>query len=293
VIAPALEVEYCCRRCEQITRSEAANFSYGIRLLNRDKRYAMSAVYAFARRIDDIGDGDLPQDAQLSGLAAERAMLETLDDDGRAAPGDPVPVALSWARRRYDLPLDALGLLVEGVELDVLGSSFQTFDQLVGYCRCVAGAVGRLCVAIFADGRVDARMDTLADDLGVAMQLANVLRDIREDLGLGRVYLPAEDLQRFGCEDLADADEARAVQLIRFEAARAAEWFDRGLQLTEYLDARSASCVLAMTGIYRSILQRIVADPGQVLRERISLAPWEKAWVAARSLAGAGAGAVL
>jgi phytoene synthase len=119
----------------------------------------------------------------------------------------------------------------------------------------------------------------LADDLGVAMQLTNILRDVREDRERGRSYLPAEDLRRFGCGELPDAE------LIRFEAARAVEWFDRGLELTSKLDARSASCVLAMTGIYRCILERIARDPAEVLRRRISLPPWEKAWVAARSLA--------
>ena len=287
---PALEVEYCCRRCERITRAEAANFYYGIRLMGRDKRWAMSAVYAFARRVDDIGDdGELAPAAQLRALAAERAMLDTLDGDGPTPVGDPVQVALAWARERYALPGDALAFLVDGVELDARGVRYETFDDLVGYCRRVAGAVGRLCVAIFADGVVTPEADALADDLGIAMQLTNILRDVREDRELGRVYLPAEDLRRFHCPEIgtAAADPAACAELIRFEAARAVQWFDRGLALTAHLDGRSASCVLAMTGIYRTILDRIVADPGQVLRTRVSLAPWEKAWVAARSLAGA------
>jgi phytoene synthase len=192
---------------------------------------------------------------------------------------DPVAVALADACRRFDLPLDALELLIEGVEHDVLGTRYETFDELVGYCRRVAGTVGRLCLAIFAEGANTNGGAALADDLGVAMQLTNILRDVREDRERGRVYLPAEDLRRFGCAELPDA------AMIRYEATRAAEWFDRGLQLTERLDARSASCVLAMTGIYRSILERIERDPDEVLRRRISLPAWEKAWVAARSLA--------
>ncbi len=287
--APALEVEYCCRRCEQITRAEAANFYYGIRLLPRDKRWAMSAVYAFARRVDDIGDdGSLTSEQQLEALAAERAMLASLQSPARTRPapvGDPVRVALDWACGVYHLPVEALEFLVEGVELDARGVRYETFDELVGYCRRVAGAVGRLCVAIFADGDVTPEVDGLADDLGIAMQLTNILRDVREDREMGRVYLPAEDLARFGCPDLGSADGAACAELIRFEADRAARWFDRGLQLTAHLDARSASCVLAMTGIYRTILQRIIADPGRVLDARVSLATWEKAWVAARSLA--------
>jgi phytoene synthase len=276
-----LEVEQAYRRCEQITRHEAANFYYGIRLLPRPKRQAMSAVYAFARRVDDIGDGEaLDRDAQLSALAAERAMLGALAADGSALNGDPVALGLADARRRYELPLDALELLIEGVELDVLGTRYETFEELVGYCRRVAGSVGRLCLAIFAEGSETNGAAGLADDLGVAMQLTNILRDVREDRERGRTYLPAEDLRRFDCED-----ELPDAALIRYEAARAVEWFDRGLELTSKLDARSASCVLAMTGIYRCILERIARDPAEVLRRRISLPAWEKAWVAARSLA--------
>ena len=290
--APAIEVEYCCRRCEQITRAQAANFYYGIRLLPRDKRWAMSAVYAFARRVDDIGDdGTLTPEAQLQALAAERAMLASLRENRPAPAGDPVRIALDWACRLYRLPVEALEFLIEGVELDVRGGAssvtYETFDELVEYCRRVAGAIGRLCVAIFADGQVSDEVDGLADDLGIAMQLTNIIRDIREDREMGRVYLPAEDLRQFGCPDPLAATDA-CTQLISFEAGRAAQWFDRGLGLTDHLDQRSAACVLAMTGIYRELLTRIADNPVQVLRHRVSLAPWEKAWVAARSLAIAG-----
>jgi phytoene synthase len=289
VTVPAVELEYACRRCEQITRQAAANFYYGIRLLPRSKRYAMSAVYAFARRVDDIGDGDLPREAQLEALLRERRMLTLLHEGDPAITGDVVLIALADAQRRFELPLDALDLLIEGVEFDVLGTQYETFDDLVGYCRRVAGSIGRLCMAIFTDGAAHANGSmALADDLGVAMQLTNILRDIREDSELGRTYLPAEDLRRFGCEELGSAGPDQAAALIRFEAARAEEWFDRGLQLTSSLDSRSASCLMAMTGIYRSILDRIIQEPAQVMRGRISLPPWEKAWVAARSLAAAG-----
>lgn len=285
----ALEVEHAYRECEQITRREAANFYYGIRLLPKLKRQAMCAVYAFARRVDDIGDADREprdQESQLEALAAERTMLAALAD-GVPTTSDSVSVALHDARTHYDLPIDALELLVDGVEQDVRGTEYETFDELVGYCRCVAGAVGRLCVAIFNDGAGNGVAE-LADDLGVAMQLTNILRDVVEDSQLGRTYLPAEDLRRFGWVDLDSVSEHDAVELIRFEAARAGEWFDRGLRLTDSLDRRSASCVQAMTGIYQRILERIVQDPTRVLRGRISLSPWEKTWVAARSLAGAG-----
>jgi phytoene synthase len=289
--APAIEIERCCGRCEEITRGEAANFYYGIRLLPRDKRAAMCAVYAFARRVDDIGDdGSLNAEQQLGALAAERAMLRGFGAPGPTPVGDPVRIALEWAAGRYALPLDALEFLVEGVEFDVRGERYETFGDLVAYCRRVAGAVGRLCVAIFTDGHVTDEIDALADDLGIAMQLTNIIRDVREDREMGRVYLPSEDLARFGCRlehgvVLGGSASGPCAELIRFEAARAAEWFDRGLKLIDHLDGRSAACVRAMTGIYREILSRIVADPGQVMRTRVSLTPWEKAWVAVRSLA--------
>ena len=187
--------------------------------------------------------------------------------------------------------LEALELLIDGVELDVLGSRYETFDELVRYCRAVAGSIGRLCLAIFTEGQANGAA-SLADELGVAMQLTNILRDIREDHLRGRVYLPAEDLRRFGLDaELGEMPEDRLAALIAFEAERARQWFDSGLRLLDQLDARSAACVLAMTGIYRSILERIERDPTQVLRERVSLGPWEKTWVAARSLMGARTGA--
>ncbi len=278
ITMPALEVEHAYRACEDITRAAAANFYYGIRLLPREKRHAMSAVYAFARRVDDIGDEDGDASAKLAALDAERASLVTVVDG--ASPGDPVAVALADAHRRFDIPLEALHLLIDGVELDVRDTRYDTFDDLVVYCRDVAGSIGRLCLAIFTGGDANGHAQ-LADDLGVAMQLTNILRDVREDYARGRVYLPAEDLRRFECTSPDVTPE-----LVRFEAQRASEWFDRGLLLVDVLDSRSASCVLAMTGIYRRILERITREPAEILQRRISLPPWEKAWVAAQSLAG-------
>jgi phytoene synthase len=292
VSAAAVEIAYAHRECERITRREAANFYYGIRLLPRFKREAMCAVYAFARRIDDIGDDErgLDREAKLLALVHERSLLAALED-GVHDPDDPVITALGHAQSHYDIPQDAFEVLIDGVELDVLDARYETFDELVRYCRCVAGSVGRMCAAIFTDGAAS-DIYALADDLGVAMQLTNILRDIVEDRENGRVYLPTEDLERFGCADLATADPERAAALIRFEAARASEWFERGMLITAKLDRRSAACVKAMTGIYGRILDRIIEDPQAVLRGRISLSAAEKTWVAARSLAGSAADAL-
>jgi phytoene synthase len=275
-----METAVAYRHCENITRARAGNFFYGIRLLPQDKRRAMCAVYAFARNIDDVGDGSLPVPEKLRLLDVARDGLNDLH------PGsdEPVHAALDDACRRFPIAIESLADLIDGVEMDVLGTSYETFDDLVVYCRRVAGSIGRVCLSIFSSSDVT-RAPGLADDLGVAMQLTNILRDVQEDFARGRVYLPAEDVQRFGCNgDFMTAEPAALAALIRLEAARDREWFDRGLELVDLLDARSGSCVLAMTGIYRRILDRIERDPDAVLRRRVSLPAWEKALVAAHSL---------
>jgi phytoene synthase len=274
-----IDVDPAYRYCERVTRQRAGNFFYGIRLLPPEKRRAMCAVYAFARLVDDIGDGTLPPERKLAELDAVGGQLERLESPN----GSPVAVALADARARFDLPVDALRELVDGVRMDVTPRSYASFDDLVAYCRLVAGSIGRLCVAIFGARDRDAGM-RLADDLGVAMQITNVLRDVREDDARGRLYLPREDIERFGCSGFPAAPPAQAARLITFEAARAKDWVARGLELVPLLDRRSSSCVLAMTGIYRRLLERILEDPAIVLERRVSLPVWEKAWVAARSL---------
>ena len=276
-------------RCEVITREQARNFYYGIRLLPADRRAVLCAVYALARRIDDIGDGDLPIAEKLADLKTLRAALGELPNAT-----DPVLVAVGDAVRRYPIPLDAFDDLVDGVEMDVTGRTYPSFDDLVGYCRCVAGSVGRLCLGVFGS-RPHPDASRYADTLGVALQQTNILRDIREDLLTGRIYLPAEDLDRFGVELALDergvlADpEGRLSALIAFSAARAQSWYDDGLRLVPLLDRRSAASCRAMAGIYRQLLTRIAARPSAVFDRRLSLSGWQKAGVAMRALTGLGA----
>ena len=281
-----ITVDDAYRECERITRTEARNFAWGIRLLPPPKRTALSAVYALARRIDDIGDGTLPIERKVALLAEARAAAAAPDDH----PDDPVLVALTDAAARLPLPLDAFGELVDGCEMDVTGRAYADLDELVGYCRCVAGSIGRLSLGVFAPHLTPgeaARAGELADALGVALQLTNILRDIREDLGNGRVYLPAKDLELFGVrlETLPDGSldpcDGALAELVRFEAARAWGWYDRGLQLLGMLDRRSAACCAAMAGIYRELLERIAADPRQVMLARMSLPASVKLRVAA------------
>jgi phytoene synthase len=306
----AISTAEAYERCEAITRTEAANFYYGIRLLSGERRRAMCAAYAFARRIDDIGDGPLALERKREMLGEASAQLAELERSGSAAaaPSDAVLVALADAHARFSLPPGALGELIDGVGMDLDGVTYESFDELVLYCRRVAGAIGRVCLAIFATrvpghggGPDRAQIEALADDLGVALQLTNILRDVREDALNGRVYLPTEDLRSFAVDCVSGTDMAQSAQalaaaaarqddalvaLVRFEAARAQQWFDRGMRLVPLLDRRSAACVAAMAGIYHRLLGRIEADPPRALRERISLSGGEKVLVALRSLAG-------
>jgi squalene synthase HpnD len=279
--------------CEQVTRTQARNFSYGIRLLPPGKREALSAVYAFARRVDDIGDGTLPVADKLAALAQARACVSALTAAGIAAAGDDmVLVALADAADRYPIPLSAFAELIDGCEADVRGTSYKTFDDLEHYCRCVAGSIGRLSLGVFGS-RDPAAAPQLADALGIALQLTNILRDIREDLGNERVYLPAEDLDRFGAtlrpgqtDGLAGAPEL--AEVIRFEARRALDWYGAGMRPLPLLDRRSAACTGAMAGIYLRLLRQIAAAPEAALAQRQSLSTTSKLMVAVRALAGIG-----
>jgi 15-cis-phytoene synthase len=282
----AVDVRAAYRHCEGVTRTRARNFYYGIRLLPPAKRSALCAVYAFARRVDDIGDGPLEPQDKLDRLATARAELARLDERN-----DPVLVALADVSKNFPLPLKAFGELIEGVEMDVRGTSYPTFDDLAHYCRCVAGSIGRLSLGVFGSSEPHAA-PVLADKLGIAMQLTNILRDLREDADNGRVYLPKEDLVRFRLDgELTAIGSSDRVpdgftRLVGFQVARAQRFFSEGLCLLPMLDRRSAACVSAMSGIYRELLGRIARRPDAVLRERVSLPTWQKARIAARGLLG-------
>jgi 15-cis-phytoene synthase len=287
-----IPVQDAYEACAAITKTEAANFSYGIRLLPPYKRDALSAVYALARRIDDIADGD---EVPATQRAAELDRLrEAIHKAGTGPPpgDDPVLVAVGDAASRLPIPMGAFGELIDGAQMDVTGRRYQTFAELETYCRCVAGAVGRLCLGVFGS-RPDPAAPGYADALGIALQQANILRDLREDLLNGRVYVPAEDLDRFGVRlwivdgRLADPDGSLA-RLIRFSAERARCWFADGQRLIPLLDWRSAASARAMSGIYAALLDRIAAQPSLVYGGRLSLPVRQKAAIAARAMSGLG-----
>jgi 15-cis-phytoene synthase len=296
------------QQCEQITWEQARNFAYGIRLLPPAKRRSLAAVYAFARRIDDIGDGDLPPETKAAQLEEARGQLSLLvaavkaSKDGSQGAGspagfdgtDPVLVALADTGTRFDIPLVAFNELIDGCLADVNQATYKTFDDLLWYCRCVAGSIGRLSLGIYG-ARQPEKQTKLADDLGVALQITNILRDVREDFSNHRIYLPAEDLAKFGIEFApfgepepfpSEAMQARFANLVEFEADRAREWYRSGLRLLATIDRRSAACTGAMAGIYHRLLDRIAANPHAVLEGRMSLPGGEKALVAVEALAG-------
>ena len=236
---------------ERLTRQRARNFAYGIMVLPRPKRRAIAAIYAFARRVDDIADGPLPADER-------KARLEELRGRLAAGPGeDATFVALADARRRFPIPADALEALIDGGIQDSEQDRYADFDQLRVYCSRVAGAVGRACVAVYGTDEPER-----AETLGVALQLINIVRDVPEDWRLGRVYLPQDELARFGVDE-DDIAEARVTPqwraLMAFQADRARAHLDAGLTLLDHLDRRSAACVATFAGLYRATLERIEA----------------------------------
>jgi 15-cis-phytoene synthase len=237
---------------ERLTRRRARNFAYGIMVLPRPKRRAIAAIYAFAREVDDVADGPLR-------AAEKRSRLETL---GAALDGPPngsaTLVALADARARYGIPDQALHDLVEGGLQDLDQDRYATFDELCGYCRLVAGAVGRACLPVYG-GRDEKRAETL----GVALQLINILRDVAEDWRLGRVYLPQDELSSFAVseDDIAAGRCTPSWQaLMAFQAERARVFLADGLELLRELDGRSALCVSTFAGLYRATLDRIEAS---------------------------------
>jgi 15-cis-phytoene synthase len=294
-----VELSEAYAECERITWSQARNFAYGIRLLPPAKRRGLAVIYAFARRIDDIGDGTLPPQEKIAALEQARQAIATLT---AASQDDPVLMALADVERNFPVPTPAFGELIDGCVADVRGTSYQTFDDLLYYCRCVAGSIGRLSLGIFGTSHDADQAAELADSLGVALQLTNILRDIREDHQNGRIYLPAEDLAKFDCDPRcwpggttppdppATAIDQSAspgfTRLVEFEAERARDWYATGWKLLGLLDRRSAACTGAMAGIYRRLLERIAAEPAAVLRGRMSLSGREKATVAVKALTG-------
>ncbi|HEU5423916.1 MAG TPA: squalene/phytoene synthase family protein [Nitrolancea sp.] len=268
--------------CQALTRREAKNFYWGFIALPRPRRVAIYALYSFARQVDDAVD---LEDASGDSLAAHRARLIGCF---AGQVDDPVMHVLAEVIRRYGLPREELEGLIDGVALDLRVTRYVTWEELRRYCELVAATIGRMCVRIF--GYDDPIALEQAVELGVAMQLANALRDVREDYQRGRVYLPQEDLARFGLSDHDLASESAPEgwdDLLHFEAARARQAFAAGLRVREHIPRRAAVCVLTMAGLYLAILDRLEREPELPLRRRLSLDTREKLAVMGRSWARA------
>ncbi|MBV9971731.1 MAG: squalene/phytoene synthase family protein [Candidatus Eremiobacteraeota bacterium] len=264
------------RYCERMARREAKNFYWGFVSLPRDQRVAIYALYDLARQIDDEADaaGSDPQDLPRR-LNHYRTRVI---DAARGQYCDPITHVLSQAIQRYRIPESELLMLIDGVAMDAACIRYATWEELQRYCTLVASVVGRMCVRIF--GYDDRAALQYADELGLALQLTNILRDVREDAALGRIYLPGEDLKRFG---VSEAEVLRAGPaadawnaLIDFEIARARELFAAGYRVLSHIPRRAAACVQTMANIYEHILEMIESDPRLPLRQRAALSRTQK-----------------
>jgi len=274
------EIEQSYDFCRRLARKRARNFYYSFLLLSAQQRKAMCAVYAFMRYCDDLSD---EPGATRAGIERWRAEMDAALE-GRFS-GHPIWPAFHHTVRRFGIPHQYFRDMIEGVVSDLEPRRFETFDDLYHYCYQVASVVGLTSIHIFG---FDTRSALpLAEKCGVAFQLTNILRDIREDAGRGRVYLPAEDLRRFGVTE----DELRAgtrgepfVRLMRFEAARARAYYDESQPLLDLVHQRSRPSLAALISIYSRLLERIERCGYDVFTRRVRLSALEKSWIVVRAL---------
>jgi 15-cis-phytoene synthase len=281
--------------CRHIARSAAKNFYYGFLALPARKRNALSAVYAFMRHADDISDDpSIPPEQRREKLTEWMNGLRRVVDGERT--DDPVLMALADTQKSFNIPLELLEKLVQGTAMDLpkrpcgattnAGLRYETFEQLYDYCYHVASVVGLVCIRIF--GYRDPRAEKLAEQTGVAFQLTNIIRDVKEDSQLGRVYLPSEDLHRFGVEAsvLSNGSAANSLRpVLEFEAERAREYYRSAEELLPLIDDDSQPALWTLVEIYRRLLERIAARNYDVFSERIRLSTAEKVSVLARGFA--------
>jgi phytoene synthase len=271
--------------CRRVARAAARNFYYGISLLPAEKRDALCAIYAFMREADDISDSSGALDEKQQRLAAYRGALD------RALAGEfgsqPAWPAFHHAVAQYRIPSRYLHDLISGTEMDLTVSSYPTFDRLREYCYRVAGTVGLTCIHVF--GFEDQRAPGLAEKLGIAFQLTNILRDLPEDAAMGRFYLPQEDLDRFGVNvaELSGPRVGPALwEMMQFETRRAWEFYEEGLQLLPLIHRDSRAALWALARVYSGILIRIEASGYDVFSARPSLSTAEKTWIMLRARVG-------
>ncbi|MGO8718913.1 MAG: phytoene/squalene synthase family protein [Acidobacteriaceae bacterium] len=288
-------VEQAYTACEAIARHEAKNFYYAFRALPKAKRAAVCAVYAFMRHADDLADDER--------VPREQRLLQSqlwLDEWHRAAAGEatdnPVFIALRDARQRFGISMKLLDHLVQGTMLDLAApaeaggiATYRTFDDLYRYCYFVASVVGLVCIRIF--GYTDPQAEALAEQTGIAFQLTNILRDVREDAERGRIYLPLDDLERFQltAEQIASNRGDRKLTaneraLMEMEAGRAREYYLAAERLLPHISPDSRAALWVLVTIYRRLLDHIEGAHYQVFSARVTVPTAEKLWILARGL---------
>src|ERR1700722_3194649 len=268
------------RYCEDMARREAANFYWGFIALPRQQRTSIYALYDFARQVDDDADLDGRESRDHRLEHHRRRLRETRPGDST----DPVMGLLAIAMRRHAIHMAELDMLIDGVAMDLSTTRYQTWDEMRAYANLVASVVGRMCVRIF--GFSDPVALERADELGVALQLINILRDVQEDAARGRIYLPADELAAYGISETDILARRVAPGWRRFmamQAARARELHASGIRVTESIPTQPAVCVRTMAGIYLGILDRIEAAPDMPLHSRARLSKAAKLGVVARS----------
>ena len=283
--ADQLEIARSYADCREVARAAASNFYYAFYLLPRPKRDALCALYAFMRLVDDVSDtpGDLA--AKRSGLARWRAALDAAVAGDTSAHA--VLPALADTLERFQIPPRYFHDLISGAEMDLTVGAYATFDRLREYCYRVAGTVGLTCLHVF--GFTDPRAPDRAESLGIAFQLTNILRDVRRDLEIGRVYLPQEDLDRFGCtagELIGESITPGLRALMEFEAARAWTFYREGEPLVRLVDPDSRAALWALVRTYSGLLRRIEARGFDVFSTRARLTTAEKAGILVRARFG-------
>lgn len=269
-------------RCEDIARREAGNFYHAFRLLPRPQRRAMSVLYAFLRLTDDLGDGPDPVETKRAQLTDWRLRFQ------RALAGEPshaIHPALAQVVADFRIPREHLEEVLDGVEMDLDVNRYRTFDDLYGYCHHVASAVGLACIHIWGF-RDDAAKD-FAERAGIAFQLTNILRDLGEDASRGRIYLPQEDLDRFGVTEsqLMDGVRNEAFRdLMRFETERAREFYISSEPLSDLLAAPGKAVFLVLSRTYRALLEKIEREDFDVFARRIGVSRWRKMALVLRAM---------
>ena len=286
--AAPLQLRAAYAVCRSITRASAKNFYYGFLALPRRKRDALCAVYAFMRQVDDISDNpEIPEADKRAKLEVWMEALHAVD--AGTLTDDPVLLALTDAKQRFKIPVHLLEKLVYGTTMDIdFGADqphaegepaviYRTFEELYQYCYHVASVVGLVCICIF--GYRDPRAEKLAERTGIAFQLTNIIRDVKEDAAMGRIYLPAADLKQFqvtAAQIAAGPDLATIKPLLALEADRAREFYKSGHELLDYLDDDSRPAMWTLLEIYSRLLEKIAKQDYNVFGEKVRLTTGEK-----------------